>query len=1476
MQINLSNPFLIQSPYLYCQAAGSDGSDISTPGVHLRWELLKQLGENHIPKGDLQGSSSNPYNRSDDYVRLYRTDFEDRYYIPINFTSMGATEDVPLNAAFELMPDWKGVVYRYHIFGRTVRIQFRFLDTEQFRNYLLQHGPAIEYYFTDLFRDYTGIIEIEVEGQLLFAYDFVFDIYHYASGSVLQPVPSACYETVSLSDTGDPSSVQVVKRSYVKQSVLVRHEEDEGTYPEHKFTTAENIKYIRIQHSEGFRPLQLKLYTYFDYFKQTQNHDEWEPVNEETFALSLDDDTVYSRIETEDVGYSDDRPQFYINWPQYEPSRSMEGSNYADRWIPVVPDGNPGMKETLEQFLSLGDSDPKAIVNLQQDNDSKSPNSITVSLLDMLKMIAQDYHAARMLGLGKVDRDTDSNPNKQYIYAVLYTTEVDLPGAYSTTDHLYFTLPTGRGNHRLPLAPEHLELTYGLTVSSIDSTSTIASDSDGYSLREPVRFVNINKQDIGLPQNVLSYIPADDPFDITQLTQTAAFSIKYRKAETEWDIPDLVHDDFYSLRDGFLENAFIPNGKENPLYTHFETNEGVHDYALISINWFSRSSDFSSARSTETYFQRTNNLLPPVNLSVQYIQEEDPLILTSQSEQDQLAELESNYPGVDVNKTRVLFNWDEIHSNAYQFADTAEFFFRSEPIKKVEGKVLAVFPLSPSESEVHVGSFSITSTNPVTTVSPSITVGEEYLFIGVPFNTVDGQFIIKGIAQGLNGLVFTVENSLTNQAFQPGANEPFSVVPSYVAPKAGDVFFILENAQELNRWQRLDRTVALISWGDNIETVYEADGSSHDEHVGGIVDEATIIEILGSNGGYTIIFDNAELDAHPESDVSWVRGTVRVPIEGSLQVRKLPVLAIQQTHKIILTVFDSEYNNPSSPRIVTDKGLRVNFHPGYRVYLSPEGSFSRSNILPQGTANTKKTYLAVRSADTATNLASLLTPQGVIIARNIQKPLAPVAIVSPLYATRPDSYGKSNYTMDIQLNDEDRVPYGIVTYRGTDMGILHALYKPSTIEEIKEALAALPPDDPYTANRWQGLAEVVTDPSDDNAFELFSDFRFPLPDNNETQYIEPGSDPSDPSYPFPLSGGQTITNRKAVIRKVIEDTFIALTETPVVLEFLKTGLQTSADKPVTRSLVGKLLDPSDLGFNPYPMCVKLPGVPLKTRFTDYSLEGGARNLYFYFAREVAVTTKLSERTAITGPVLLVDASPAEAPAIIKVVTQEANVLDDRPGVLIDVAPYIDAEGIAKLAMYRTMELTASVSTQNMQAVGLFDPGTTLEDRFVDMDFPPFGQPIYYRAVALRKIKNEHGEEELIPSKPSGPAIVSIIDVVNPPAPEMTHEIESIEIGIITGEVVALNNVSFSWPQTVFNGQYYLYRMNSKGNWELLWKVASNNSTINYPENGDFGTFPATAYLPKKDDDGNTIYYRFKVVAENASGLFSIEEKEIVI
>ncbi|MEL6866444.1 MAG: hypothetical protein AAFP19_18610, partial [Bacteroidota bacterium] len=83
MSIQIIGTTFYQSPFLYLQSAGSTGADGSTAGVHLRWHLLRNLGDQHLPKGNYPATPVN-FNKPDDFVEIYRVPYNQRFYVTIN------------------------------------------------------------------------------------------------------------------------------------------------------------------------------------------------------------------------------------------------------------------------------------------------------------------------------------------------------------------------------------------------------------------------------------------------------------------------------------------------------------------------------------------------------------------------------------------------------------------------------------------------------------------------------------------------------------------------------------------------------------------------------------------------------------------------------------------------------------------------------------------------------------------------------------------------------------------------------------------------------------------------------------------------------------------------------------------------------------------------------------------------------------------------------------------------------------------------------------------------------------------------------------------------------------------------------------------------------------------------------------------------------------------------------------------------
>src|ERR1041385_8600817 len=78
-KVDLTTNPQYQSPYTYLQAAGSDQSDGTAGGIHLRWDFFKSLGDNHIAKGNLAQSppyqTAVGYNKPNDFIRIFRTQY---------------------------------------------------------------------------------------------------------------------------------------------------------------------------------------------------------------------------------------------------------------------------------------------------------------------------------------------------------------------------------------------------------------------------------------------------------------------------------------------------------------------------------------------------------------------------------------------------------------------------------------------------------------------------------------------------------------------------------------------------------------------------------------------------------------------------------------------------------------------------------------------------------------------------------------------------------------------------------------------------------------------------------------------------------------------------------------------------------------------------------------------------------------------------------------------------------------------------------------------------------------------------------------------------------------------------------------------------------------------------------------------------------------------------------------------------------
>ena len=715
-----------------------------------------------------------------------------------------------------------------------------------------------------------------------------------------------------------------------------------------------------------------------------------------------------------------------------------------------------------------------------------------------------------------------------------------------------------------------------------------------------------------------------------------------------------------------------------------------------------------------------------------------------------------------------------------------------------------------------------------------------------------------------------------------------------------------------------------------------------------VLDEDTQVVLEPKTGVYKIKIDGYNLESHIDNQVEWYGGTVRImedatnfPAPGSPTYRapRMKQLNIWKINNegadLIINAFDPEFNvssglNPQLNPMPIELGstVDVNIHPGYKLYLTKDVSlnpytnsnnvFIEDSLLPNVGEGSKQTFVAVRAKDkitgyggSYTNISKMTTPV-VLLAFELQEPLAPELPTGPIFATRPDIYGKSTYTFDVEVETTDgRRPHSLVFYKANHLNVLSILYTQETINEIIEDLAAITNDTFYT-QRWFDLVNVNFDSLTLEFIEL-NGYKFPIPNNPTYKIVHP--DPNTIETPFNagLKPGEnktiyagtqyeTTVLMADLIKDAIARAFVGLTEEPVVFQFMKKGTSTSGVAPVVTDRYGNPLNPNDSasGYNQAPMAVKYvktatdqiidnpsdadfdnPGNKTLVRFTDYKIDGAQVVNYFYFVLELTNQLKFGPRCPILGPIQLINTEPAERPVIKEVLTQLPKPAQSIPAaVLFKLNDYTSNEGISKIDIYRTTNGGDALTIRTMEKVKSIDVTDTVRltdvlDDFENDPNPLYGDPLYYRIIANREIINEQQLSELIPSKPSEVVLTNIVDPFNPEAPKIISENG-------TTTTTELQNVILKWPTTCHNGTYRLQKMNSSGNWVNIYEVESNNPQLQYPpiDSGsglpDFSNYPEMAILQRQDASGTAIYHRFRVQVENSSGLFNLTEKELTL
>ncbi|WP_143569829.1 BspA family leucine-rich repeat surface protein [Tenacibaculum agarivorans] len=1596
----LTDTTKLQSTDLYVQAVGSTGEDGSISGIHLRWLLKGNLGETHLPKGN-NATNSNNYNKLDDFVRIYRAPYIP-HVLTLDFETLSPS-----------VVDHSNYLWIYRI--NEVQFYVYFKNIGQYNSIRGSIDPLTDSY--DFIQSYGDqLIEIDHKKSLSFAV-------------TLKGVSTSANikaEVLSVED----------KALTAAQYVTARKEfSGEGRIEE------ENIRTVRYK-ANHIKQVQFELYS--DILTSNTEEKKWEFVGK--YALTLDDNEVENRLNSTSI---------HGAWPRFNDGETVNTENYLDRWNgqetqpyntnSTTPDYyeyyDRRLKTTVKRYLELSDhiNNPTAMEaipfspNLPEGVDSQAEDMQDVSNLTMIQFASMDYHLARILGLGHIDTNIDTNErNKKYIYLAEYHTinknnflpkEAKAFERDTKTQHIFLSLPTAMVDERLPTPVDLLEPVFGIQNSENENINKLI-DEEGYLFDGKQRFISLFNKELPEGKTNTGFFEERTLFSTSQFTSPVYVGIEYKLFDpsnpdaSAWRKPELSNTDKYQNFGGINETVpiLLPEPNE-ALFLHREREEGWHRYGSYGINWFSRSQRSTVFWDIETRFSPENRLLPPSNIKACLIVEESPLMLTSSVEQDLLKEITNDDKTLvrltfdhDINQDGITYQINEESMGTYTdpldenaifrddkevFTDQVNIFFRNRTPKTVEGKIKSIDShVNNALAVIRTEGYERASTGDV--IFPEILPSEFSHFSGSVFMFKDKQYIIHEINSSTvtgEGPIFTVYKELVSEAMMNGT-DPDPTKPLHQPEFENDTivrFNTVENMLTEANWKvgnssainKLDFQITIgDNWPIHREIIDEVSISGIPEQIveksRGIWETVIIEEvyrpqenIYDTNGRliaepkhvgmYKMTFPNT-LDHHPQfnsHNVDWYQGIIRVHTQNN-PTKKRKILEVVRIENIgtsdplVVYAIDPQYpvniedvNTVEGFDPILTGSQEINFYPGYRVYLYHDQQYhlTEDAILPDVGEGLKYSIFGLQSVDSdfpenETNpnnwYTSKISQPALFFAQEIIRPQVPLLTNGEefVYATRPDTFGKSTFTLTPGFKHK---PHGVQFYRSNDDAILNALYKPSTVLEIKEKLKEDLDSKLHLVKRWQNLLGFEFEYSEtfqtNNEFFLYPEdetgYRFPYPDkfqlyksiNNILEYrnqnyntnyslLDLGNpdDETDNGVIGKISLTEVVIPKlvsegiedevtfKDFIKSEIHNAFIPLTEIPLMYEYIRSSdYQPIPKKQVIRDRSGNLLPPTSPEFDMAPMAKRMSqefikdisGAKTRILFTDFNLDGTSENLYFYAIREMGSTMQLGDFSPILGPIKLVNTRPLKSPDVRRILPVLQNrILNIKSGISVEINAYPRNQNVKQIKLYRTLNPKEALSVRTMDLVQTIDLEESnqldnniwkCKDEFQDLGYIPYGDPLYYRVVALREIEYAEGSNtvkenhpkviEYVPSEQSKLLISSIVENINPESPTVKYNFD-----IDSTNDSEIHYVILKWSKTVHNGKYHVYKMNAQGNWYKIHTLISNLEGIQLllEDTSQEGS------LSIKNETGDLKYHHFKVISENSAGMMSTEEKILTI
>ncbi|MFK7750000.1 MAG: hypothetical protein AB8B65_16520, partial [Kordia sp.] len=1546
----------IQSPNFYLQAAGSTGNDGSTEGIHTRWIFSGALGEKHLPKGN-HANNMNNFNKEDDFVRVYRTPYKK------------VAKTIDFSTAPNIVDDANGL-WIYNIDGKDFHVYFR--NQTKYTQVRAVINPATN--SQGFMQNYGGdLVEVESKRHLFFAVEA--KVSSSASNSTLQT------ETLSVST----NTLIALKKATNRKTYA-------GTALQNIRLLCENGRTFRSIGTNAFLT-QISFELYGDFIEDANENEAWTPMG--SYSLTLDDTVALQQLE----------PTAGIvngNWPRFNDDATVNIANYINKWNVVEPDiYDRNIKQVVEQYIALSDdiNNPKAIEEIPVDENivvEDEDDVMEISNLDMLNIASFDYHVARMLGLGFLDVASQVQEG-EFVYIAEYVTFGDLEDGQGAREvqHLSMSLPTATSDERLPLPIALDEVIPGAYFGTETSEPSSITDVDGYTHDGKKRYVTLYADQI--PDDVYNptFYAENTQFESKEYTIPIYAGLEYRKQRENqpdpgvWEKPEISHDKRYLHLDSTVANAseryeafpiLLPEVGQ-PIFVHKQIISGTHYYGSYGINWFSRATESPTEVSIITALQPTNPLLPPSNIQPHLVQKEQPLLLTSQEEQDRFDQiLDDNGPDADQTLVRISFDYHSYQElidysvpedaaitdaelvtdttsifddNDEIYADDIDIFFRNEIPNNISGQVVNIEedPGNNLVSIVTVDEYYLSSVDQ--TLTPTISNGLESNYEGGVFIIGEQQHIIHQVIQTSGFPQFKVYKKEISDALVDDIPSPDADALQAIEITNDGIFMAIENMQtpaswgtpnpqplhvKANTFDQIHREVIMVE-GDNGELerhlektrgIWSDAASNHTTITK--VDEVVDLDvdnnpIMGHKGMYNITFHGIVLDQHIDysensDSVEWYRGIVRVHTNGSpdgkrkvLKVAK--ILNIKNVgdateSDVQVLAFDPIFSTDTGyDPIQIGTNISVNFYPGYKVYLYENQTYglTEANLLPGDDEEVHNSIIGLRSHQIADPFYSNISIPKIMFAQKDVPALQPEQPEGAKYATRPDFFGRSTYTITTEYQHK---PHGVLFYRANDEAILNALYEKATVREIREQLKVLGGNnEQYFANRWENFLDFAALSSDGDyktypPVDVDPDNHYKFPNPDKVALFEWANDiidriNSNTAFPPPQPVTPFVADPEAVntdvgniavgdprllgfIKGVIFNAFVPLTKVPVVYAYINGPDHKPINKKqVLRDENGSVLMPTDPAFEMAPMMKTTSTSPHTTQFTDFNLDGTSNNIYFYAARELSSKMKLGEFSTALGPIKLVTSNAPEAPEVKRIMPVLENVvLGTSSKIQLEINSYPEIQDIKRINIYRAFNKLDAQSIRTMTALEPIDVAAAglqgnelwkVYDDFSDLDEVPYGDGLFYRLTVSREIEYSEADygsgtpppqivTEYAPSQASKIVATMMVEVANPPAPKLQYIAEPIAAN---GDI---NEIALQWEKTCFKGTYHLYKMNAQGNWVKIHEVTTNESEI-------FVLLADTKLqdhsLATQDANGNTKYHHFKVVAQNTSGMQSTEE-----